>query len=66
MDKSDTAVLDAWDNLHNAIQRITVAQPSQMTEAANRLDLERQAFTAVLQAAFAPKRAAAPPIQEGE
>lgn len=41
---------EAWDEVDRAAQRVLTALPSQMTEAAERLDQSRLAFRAELQA----------------
>lgn len=37
-------VLNTWDDLNIAIQRLLTSQPSEMSEAAENLDVRRRAF----------------------
>jgi hypothetical protein len=46
------ALMDAFDALDGAAQRVIVAQPSQMTDAAEKLDTARLAMREVLQSAI--------------
>lgn len=41
-------LLTAWDRVNNAAQRMIVAQPCAMTEAAERLDSARLSMQAIL------------------
>lgn len=44
-----TPLLEAWDEMDNAAQRVLTALPGQMTEAAARLDAARLAMRTVIQ-----------------
>ena len=40
---------ETWDDMENAAQRVLTALPAQMTEAAERLDRERQRMRKLVQ-----------------
>jgi hypothetical protein len=44
----DAKILEAWDALNIAIQRMLVSQPSQITESSAKVDDARQKFNALL------------------
>jgi hypothetical protein len=53
---TDDKILEAWDALNGAIQRMLVSQPYQMTDAAARLEDARQKFNSLLwQSAYQKK-----------
>ena len=60
------SVLDAWNDLDGAINRILTALPGQMTSASERLDAERLTFRKLLQdTAMAAARAKSAAKAEG-
>jgi hypothetical protein len=48
-DDDRTLLMEAWDRLDNAAQRMLVALPDAMTSAASRLDHERLNMRSVVQ-----------------
>lgn len=42
-------LMDAWNRLDNAAQRVSVAIPRQLTEASADLEMERKRFRSVMQ-----------------
>ena len=51
-DEQKIKLMEAWDEMDNAAQRILTAQPFQMTEASSRLDAARQSMRTAVHAAF--------------
>lgn len=44
-------VLEAWDRLDGAVDRVVCALPAQMTSASENLEVQRKAFRTILMAA---------------
>lgn len=50
-------MLNAWDELNQAIGAMLLAQPAQMSAAASRLELARKSYESLLmKAAFTPNK----------
>lgn len=59
------AVMEAWDDMDNAAQRVQVALPSQMTAAVERLDIARIRMRNALHAFYRAQQMSARITQGG-